>query len=344
MLGLLESRKGLLWFIMHGVVCTVRDSLWAKRDNLTGQKAYCPFSNSCSGKSHAFQGYFFLPQMNVHLQNLNPNWATLTLLWIVVPFSDCAVWSCIAIEMWCLFCLDSCGRIIELPWHEKDDQDLSRLMIFKNMSQNKIATLIFLYASSVISWKSNKASHASVPFLIVFHSWLFSFTNTSCLTLPQFYNHEILMYSLKPSVKTIFIPNNIYCHYNAFTNSSSTWSFFIVFLSVMYMGWCAYSNVITPVGRSEVEAGKRPCAVNWCDTLTPTFFLFLLKSEPGNRWEWSHYFKILAFLYFHFATGHYWCYRYETSLIWFVVSSKTLTHICLLSENRKIGNKFQKPH
>ena len=113
---------------------------------------------------------------------------------------------------------------------------------------------------------------------------------------------------------------------------------FSLFHCVMYMGWCAYSFIINLIGWPKVETGKRLSVVNWYDVFTPTFFLFLLKEESGNRWEWSHYIKILAFLHFHFATGHYWCYRYETSLIWFVVSSKTLTRICLLSEKQSETN------
>ena len=182
-------------------------------------------------------------------------------------------------------------------------------MIFKNMSQNKIATLIILYASSVISWKSTKASHASAPFLIIFHSWLLLFTNISCLTFPQFYNLQLktlCQNDLYPQLHKLSLQYLHYQHHHLI--------FFHIVSKFNVYGLMCLPIITIPMGWSEVEAGKRQSAVNWCDTSTPTFFLFLLQSESGNnRWKWSHHFKILAFLHFHFATGHYWCYRYETS-------------------------------
>ena len=84
---------------------------------------------------------FSFLRWRVHLQNLHPNWTLLTLVWTLVPFSDCAVWSCIAIEMWCLFKLPS--FLCENNWASMAWKTWSRFVKIddKNMSQNKIATL-----------------------------------------------------------------------------------------------------------------------------------------------------------------------------------------------------------
>ena len=83
---------------------------------------------------------FAFLRWRVHLQDLHPNWTMLTLAWTLVPFSDSAVWSCIAIEMWCLFKLPS--FLCENNWASMAWKTWSRFVKIddKNMSQNKIAS------------------------------------------------------------------------------------------------------------------------------------------------------------------------------------------------------------
>ena len=152
--------------------------------------------------------------------------------------------------------------------------------------------------------------------------------------MQQFYYHEILIYRLNLLSKQSLSPTT-YIVTTIHSSLAVSPDLISLLQSVMYMGWCAYSFIIILIGWSKVETGKRLSVVNWCDVFTPTFFLSYLKRNLVI--DGSGHIKSKSWPFFIFTL---------LQVIDYLVLKCHLKHwhVCLLSENRKMGNKFQKPH